>query len=163
VVAPLKDAVLIVLVGVLAGLLVNGLRDGGLDLTASFRGPESCSGVDWTTPEEAAAALENGHRPLILDAREPRHYEDAHIVGALSVPFRAGDSLPGWLLERVGRADGVLAYCDASGDCARSTKLAEALFQSGAARGEIEVLQGGWPAWEAENLPAEGGPCPHCQ
>lgn len=162
--ALLRESTLVVLGGVLVGLLVNGLRcTGNLDLAAAPHRETACAGVLWTTPEQASAALENGARPLLLDARETRHYEDAHIVGALSVPYREGDEIPAWVLERVGKARGkVIAYCDASGNCARSTKLAEALFESGAPHGEVEVLQGGFPAWEAAHLPAELGACREC-
>jgi len=153
----------VVLVGVLGAIFVNTLRcSGRLDLAGVPRQETVCSGVHWTTPEEAAATLLDGNRPLLLDAREPRHYEDAHIVGALSVPYREGDDIPSWVLERVGKARRVIVYCDASGNCARSTKLAEALYESGAPQGEVEVLQGGFPAWEAEHRPAELGRCKEC-
>jgi rhodanese-related sulfurtransferase len=93
------------------------------------------------------------------DARTREEYEQGHIAGALHIPVDEG-TLPEGGAEMVRGAQTVIAYCDTSNSCARSTRLAGLLRMSGV--DEVRVLEGGVTEWVESDYPAEAGACRLC-
>jgi rhodanese-related sulfurtransferase len=91
---------------------------------------------------------------LIVDARDPAEFAEAHIPGAINVPYDSAASDPA-LLESVdsgGRP--VIVYCG-GGTCEISIKLADELFFAGHER--VAVYMGGFPEWVEAGHPVESG------
>ncbi|MDM8521065.1 SulP family inorganic anion transporter [Anaerolineales bacterium HSG6] len=99
--------------------------------------------IDSITPEELWHSLHNdGPHPYILDIREPREFNKAHIPEAHLLPLpRLLTDTPELPHDRpivtVGRSD------------RRSKRAAQLLLDHGYA--DIQVLKGGMVAWETEN------------
>jgi rhodanese-related sulfurtransferase len=114
--------------------------------------------VQWIDPAEARA-LVGDTEVTFVDARARQDYEAGHVAGAVSVPIDTGaidDRSTG--LVRGSRV--VITYCDTSGECAQSKRLAEVLASAGLP--DVRVLRGGMPAWLESEYPAEAGPCRVC-
>jgi rhodanese-related sulfurtransferase len=91
---------------------------------------------------------------LIVDARDPAEFAEAHIVGAVNVPYDSAASDPA-LLESVdsgGRP--LIVYCG-GGSCEVSIKLADELFFAGHER--VAVYMGGFPEWLEAGYPVSAG------
>jgi len=92
---------------------------------------------------------------LFVDARTPEEYAEAHIPGAVSLPFDLVFKDPD-LAKRVdtkGRAI-VVTYCG-GGDCDLSRNLAFSLIEAG--QHKVLVFMGGMPGWkDAGNAVATG-------
>ena len=150
-----KEAVLISLLGVVAGLMSVALR--GVPRaeappeSASCAPPSSTQGfVRWVTVEDAQGLL-NDPAIRFADARSPSEYEAGHILGALNVPMDK---------DMVSEARPVITYCDTQSGCARSARLTHLLQAAGI--GDVRVLKGGMPEWNRQGRPAEAGPCREC-
>jgi len=90
-----------------------------------------------------------------VDARSPEEYAEAHIPGAVNMPFDDVFKDPGLAkkLDTHGR-DVVITYCG-GGDCDLSRNLAFALIETG--RRKVLIFMGGMPGWkEAGNAVATG-------
>ena len=87
--------------------------------------------------------LERGRKPqlVLVDVREPREAEIAHIEGARNIPLR---ELPGRLAELSGHGD-IVTLCHHG---LRSLKAREIL--KGAGFGNVRSLAGGIDAWSRE-------------
>ena len=92
------------------------------------------------TAEALAEALLRGDRITVIDLRHPGVYQRAHIPGAINIPTR---TLVRKRLPALGR---VVIY----GDGIKVNETQAALEALGAKAGiEAEILDGGFPAWEA--------------
>ncbi|HXV76255.1 MAG TPA: rhodanese-like domain-containing protein [Candidatus Polarisedimenticolaceae bacterium] len=91
---------------------------------------------------------------LILDAREADEYHAGHIPGAVNLPYERVITDPAALetLETDGRP--IIAYCG-GGECEVSLSLANELIALGFER--VAVYTGGFPEWEAFELPVARG------
>lgn len=126
----------------------------------------TCSGplpehpsVRWISPADAERLL--GQASVVfIDTRDGSAYEAGHVTGALHAPMDRG-TLDERVLASIGGATTVIAYCDASGQCARSTRFASLLSATGFA--DVRVLEGGIDAWMESGRPAESGECRHCR
>jgi hydroxyacylglutathione hydrolase len=121
--------------------VVGYLEDG---IAALESRPELLTGTERVTPAEAAAAIESATPPLVLDIRNPKEWQQAHIEGSLNLPL---NRLP----DRVGeipRDQPVLVHC-AGGY--RSSIAAGLLQRNGIDR--LTELIGGIGAWERAGLP----------
>jgi rhodanese-related sulfurtransferase len=164
--AIVRQAALLVAVGVAAGLGINAVRPDGIDL---FRpaGASAAEGVcappsegtAWITREQARGLI-GAEGVTFIDARPESDFREAHIVGAYAIPFEEGDPISARTIAPLREVRTVITYCETTGDCACSVALAEKLLQEGLR--DVRVLEGGWPGWSASGLPAEGGECQMC-
>jgi rhodanese-related sulfurtransferase len=82
----------------------------------------------------------------IVDAREPKLYEEGHIPGAQNIPYeKVADYQDS--VNKLPKTDLILLYCD-GGDCHLSHDLAEYLQSLGYRR--LAVYTGGWAEWSKE-------------
>ncbi len=121
----------LVWVGLLAMLLVGEFRR----LTRKYK--------EITTLE--ATRLVNQHNALLVDVRDAKDYAQAHAVGAVHVPLDQVSPDHPKLAEHDGP---VVFYCYSG---MSSQRAAAALANAG--REQIYSLQGGFGAWQGENLP----------
>jgi rhodanese-related sulfurtransferase len=141
--------------GVVAG--VPGIDD--------FRAVASCAPPVATHPEigwieqAEARALVDDVDVVFVDARSTAEYESGHVPNAIAMPMDTG-AIDEATASLVRGARSVIAYCDTSGECANSRRLAMLLSEDGAH--EVRVLRGGIPEWLSNDYPAESGPCRVC-
>jgi 3-mercaptopyruvate sulfurtransferase SseA len=114
--------------------------------------------VTWVDQDAARASL-GDPGVLFIDCRPTAEFQAGHIAGALSLPTELENLDDQWLAV-LRSARTVIAYCDATGGCASSVRLAERLTQLGVA--DMRILRGGLPEWLASGYPAESGACPMC-
>ena len=149
-------ACIAVAAGVMRGVPgVAGFRDEATVCTAPVSGTPAIQWID----QEDARALVTDANVVFVDARPREDFEAGHVAGALSVPMETG-VLPSGAVAMLRSSQTVIAYCDTSGECAGSTRLASLLHQAGL--GDVRVLRGGIPAWLDNEFPAEAGPCRIC-
>lgn len=85
---------------------------------------------------------------LWIDARTEQRYELAHVPGALLLNEQHFDQQLFDLIETLqGNTKPVVIYCDAQ-RCEASKKVRAALMER-VGLGNVWVLRGGWPAWQA--------------
>ncbi len=154
-----------------AGVVVLGVTLGtGLGLLWGFPSPaphapgSACMApvpqtpaIHWVGQEEAHRLLQHG--ATFVDARPRDQFQAGHVSGALSVPVDSG-SVPSRVVQLLRSAPTVVAYCDTTGGCARSTKLAGLLSADGLP--DVRVLEGGIAGWIDHGFPAEAGTCRLC-
>ncbi|HVN38228.1 MAG TPA: rhodanese-like domain-containing protein [Myxococcota bacterium] len=112
----------------------------------------ACHADTASTPDapqsEVAAAIRDGHAPLLLDVRTPQEYASGHVPGARNISI---DELPARESELGAERDRpVVVYCEKGGRAARGAKLlAAAGFTS------VRLLAGHMSAWRDSGLPTE--------
>jgi 3-mercaptopyruvate sulfurtransferase SseA len=126
----------------------------------------SCSGplperpaVLWVSAESAVQML---GRPDVafVDTRSQDEFESGHVAGALHAPMTDG-TIPPRVRSSLAGITTVIAYCDGTGQCARSSRFAGLLSAEGWP--DVRVLEGGIASWLADGRPAESGECRQCQ
>jgi hydroxyacylglutathione hydrolase len=121
--------------------VVGFLRDG---ISALESRTDLMTGTERVTPAEAATALASAAPPFVLDVRNPKEWEDAHIDSSRNIPLNH-------LVERMDEVPAdrpILVHC-AGGY--RSSIAAGLLQQHG--RVKLTELSGGLSAWEAAGQP----------
>lgn len=90
---------------------------------------------------ELKAMLTQQQRPVIIDIRPRPHYDQAHIPGAISIPAAslAHKALPPF---------GLVVVCGDGVDDAATRAAADVLNQAPGI--QAVIMEGGFPAWEAE-------------
>jgi rhodanese-related sulfurtransferase len=90
---------------------------------------------------------------MIIDARDAEDYADAHIEGALNIPYEKALSDPAGLaaIDTSGRP--LITYCG-GGSCEVSLSVAEELFFAGHKR--VAVYIGGFSEWAEAGYPIGG-------
>ena len=106
------------------------------------------SGLDVVTRDQLLARLRRGD-VVVLDVRPRTEYVAGHIRGAISIPVA---DLRGRLGE-VPHGAQVVAYCRGP-YCVYADEAVRLLSDKGIAAARLED---GFPEWEAEGLPSEGG------
>jgi rhodanese-related sulfurtransferase len=114
--------------------------------------------IHWLRQEEAYGRLQQSGT-VFVDARPRALYEQAHVAGAIHIPFEVPRALTAQELLLVQRASLVVTYCDTQSECGLSRKLAAELSKHVA---DVRVLEGGMPSWLAHGYPAESGRCVQC-
>lgn len=105
------------------------------------------------TPHALATQLNLPHGPLILDVRSPAEYAEAHIPGAINLPYQEISHRLPELADHKTRK--VVVYCEAG----VRAKIAElALQQAGFQR--VIQLEGDMERWRQEDLPMTTGALP---
>lgn len=115
--------------------------------------------VAWVKQQDALA-LYLAKQALFVDARGKVAFQQAHVAGAINLPWPKDSTLSSVPDITAVKARGagvskVITYCDTESDCSVSRQLAELLYQEGVRN--VAVLEGGMPNWLKNNLPAESG------
>ncbi|MCS6797379.1 MAG: rhodanese-like domain-containing protein [Myxococcota bacterium] len=131
----------------------------GADSEAATPAPVTEGTLSWISPDDAAA-LYGRPSVVFVDARGRAAFEAGHVAGAISAPVAETGAVDPSILAVLREARTVVTYCDTSGGCAASTRLARLLASAGIA--DVRVLEGGIAAWLERDLPAEAGECRHC-
>ena len=109
------------------------------------------TGVDRVEPSAVRSAIGGSDAALVIDVRDRREYEAAHIPGALAIPF---DGVDGFFARtEVSKDKPVVVVC-AHG---RLSILAAASVRAGGF-GNVRSLAGGIQRWQAEGNAVEPGP-----
>lgn len=168
---PPPGRVRVVLVEALRVLVVGACMGAGYGVVAGvptleqFRAAVSCAPPVETHPEIGwieqadARALIDDVDVVFVDARSTADYETGHVPNAIAMPMDTG-AIDEATASLVRGARSVIAYCDTSGECANSRRLAMLLAEDGAR--DVRVLRGGIPEWLSNDYPAESGPCRVC-
>lgn len=95
------------------------------------------------------AALDNGEKIIIVDARSTESYQGEHIPGAVSIPHR---TMAEESTRNLDRSALCVVYCDGIG-CNASTKGALNLSKLGF---RVKELIGGLDWWKRDGYKTEG-------
>lgn len=161
----LVETLRVVVVAACLGAAASVLR--GVPTPDSFREVAACAGgegevgepsIPWIDQDDARE-LVGDEAVTFVDARPMDEYLAGHVAGALPLPMDTG-ALPSGATSLVAGYRTVIAYCDTSGECAGSRRLAGLLRDHGIA--DVRVLRGGIPEWLEHGYPAEAGPCGMC-
>lgn len=152
------------LLGVAAGLILNGVRPDGVALNG---GPPAAAcqlttvaqPVERLTPAQANALCGNPN-VLIADARSPESFAEGHVAGAVHLPCAApggvAQGIPGLLAGR----STVVVYGETTDE---ALAVADGLVRRNSNKGlRVAVLVGGFPAWQLAGFACASGPCPEC-
>lgn len=160
----LVQAVRVLLVGLALGV-VHGIVRGWPTLPPAITAT-TCSGpvaerpgVRWVTVADARH-LWDDPTVTFVDARTTAEYEGGHVTNALAAPLDDAGMVAPAIVTMLRSSRVVVAYCDTTSSCARSSRLASLL--AGAGLRDVRVLQGGFHAWEEQSYPAEAGTCRLC-
>jgi 3-mercaptopyruvate sulfurtransferase SseA len=142
--------------------LAHGLLRGWPELPPPRAEATSCGGpvaaeprVAWIRCDEARAFADDASVTFV-DARSAEEFLAGHVTRAMSAPIEDTGVVGASVIESLRGARLVIAYCDTTGSCARSTRLAGLLARAGLP--DVRVLEGGMPAWLESGYPAEAGP-----
>ncbi len=164
----LRQALLVVAAGVLAGLGANALSPRPAPLGQPvWPAAEAAAGAclaDPSAPPVAriaaaeAAALCTACSAGFVDARSASDFAAGHVAGAVHLP-PAGHHDEGEALARLATFHTVVVY-----DGEESCQLAEGVARRLLARGlrDVRVLDGAWGAWVAAGGPGTSGACSAC-
>lgn len=94
-------------------------------------------------------AIEAGERIIVIDARSPESYAQAHIPGAINIPHRA---MSADTIANLDKNALVVTYCDGIG-CNGSTKGALQMVRLGF---RVKELIGGLDWWRRDGHPIHG-------
>lgn len=100
-------------------------------------------------PSDLFAALNNGEKIVVIDARQAHGYEQEHIPNALNVPHREINETT---TKDLDRETVYVTYCDGIG-CNASTKGALKMAQLGF---DVKELIGGIEWWKLDGYATEG-------
>lgn len=158
------EALSIILLGVVLGLVYNGVSGSGIDLVRKERQ------LAWSSDTTRQAAAQESPRPfliavdeaykifqegnaLFVDARHDDEYKEGHIKGAISLPLKKLEANPG-LLQSIAKDKLIVTYCGGV-ECELSIDLGEKLASMGFTN--VKIFFSGWLDWQHRNLPIETG------
>ncbi|HWN82354.1 MAG TPA: rhodanese-like domain-containing protein [Candidatus Udaeobacter sp.] len=166
---PVRDALGLIVFGLLVGLAANALSPRGIPLVGDFsRGAALANRSEEELKElppvvelaDVKTAIASGDSLLVvLDARAPDAFAEGHLPGALNLSVENLDANYPPLKARLDRVNRIIVYCD-GGDCELSHDLAEALKSLGYKR--VQLFAGGIAAWTeaGEKLETGAEPAP---
>ncbi|MEU7789229.1 rhodanese-like domain-containing protein [Amycolatopsis sp. NPDC049159] len=122
------------------------------DLATAYFGAELAFEVD---PDDLVRDLEAGHTDgyVIVETRAPEAFAQAHIPGAVNLPYR---DLTAESTKHLDRDVVYVCYCEST-HCNAATKGALKLAQLGF---RVKRLSGGITSWIAAGYPVEGTAAP---
>ena len=122
--------------------------------------PATLAGVTVVTAEQARKMAEAG--VPVIDTRVGNEYADAHIKGAVNVPYKEKSSKDAAFNARedhfdlarlpANKAAPLVFYCNGP-ECWKSYKASKVAADAGYAK--VQWLRGGSPEWKAKGLPVE--------
>lgn len=109
-----------------------------------------------TVKEPAAVNLEQAYKlyqnnALFLDARNQMDFLNAHIKGAINLPYDSFDEFKN-ILNNISNDEPVVTYCGGD-DCDLSIMLGEELHKMGYKK--VYIFFGGWNEWLKAGYPVE--------
>lgn len=116
--------------------------------------------IKWISQDEASRLL-GDQTGVFADARSETEYNQGHIAGAVHVPTDSAGVASAAMVASLRSAQTVIVYCDTTGGCSQSSRLAHLLLRTGLE--DVRVLEGGMPEWMSRGLPAEAGACRTCK
>lgn len=132
----------------------------GITCSALAETPESLPGATLVTAEEVLKMQAAGM--LVIDARIASEYADAHIKGAISIPYRekseksvtfdAGQDEFALAKLPADKATPMIIYCNGP-ECWKSFKASTAAIKNGYSK--IYWYRAGFPDWRAKGFPTE--------
>lgn len=157
----LIEALRVLVLGSALGL-ANGVVRGWPALPAQTATATSCGGpiaeqprVTWIRCDQARPLTADASVTFV-DARSAEEFHAGHVTDAVSAPIDETGVIGRDVIETLRGSRVVIAYCDTTSGCARSTRLAGLLANAGLR--DVRVLEGGMPAWLQSGYPAEAGP-----
>jgi rhodanese-related sulfurtransferase len=157
----LIEALQVLAIGSALGV-THGVVRGWPVLVTQAATATSCGGpiaaqprVAWIRCDEARP-LATDTSVTFVDARSVQEFQAGHVTEALSAPIDETGVVGREVIDALRGSRMVIAYCDTTSGCARSTRLAGLL--AGAGLRDVRVLEGGMPAWLESGYPAEAGP-----
>lgn len=151
---PLRQALVIVVVGAVLGVAANALSPRRIPLLTP---PKTAPKAQDTVPLEEAKALWGSGTAFFLDAREPTDYRAGHIAGALSLPIEEFDDHYPQIQPMLTPDTTIVAYCDGK-DCDLSHRLMDQLRELG--YHHVRLLVNGWTTWHTAGLLTHTGDQP---
>jgi len=101
------------------------------------------------SPAELAETIRLGKAPLILDVRSEAEYREAHIPGAVNIPY---DQLRNRVAEiGAAKSDEIVVLCRSGPRAAVAEKILGAAGYS-----KLRDLDGHMNAWQSSGYPTEG-------
>ena len=100
-------------------------------------------------PHELYEQVRGDAKPLVIDVRGPKEYEEGHVQGAINIPL---GQLPK-KLAKIAHDREVVTYCNMHhrGE-SRGERAAALLREHGY---QVKTLDGGYPGWKEQGLPVE--------
>jgi len=142
------DFLLIIGVSVLLALSFNHSNPNGIPL---FPVAPDRSSIPAISVTEAKQLYEQG-KVLVLDAMPPNFYQKRHIKGAVNMPMTLFDIVYLMNFSEEDKDRGVLVYGN-SISRPYDLEIASKLMLRG--YGDVKIIDGGLPAWEADGYPVE--------
>ena len=143
------------------GKMLTGLvlaSAGGLALANDV--PATLAGVSVVTAEQARRMVDAG--VPVVDTRVGNEFADAHIKGALNVPykeksakavdFKAGEDRFDLAKLPANKSAPLIFYCNGP-ECWKSYKASKVAADAGYAR--VQWLRGGFPEWKSKGFAVE--------
>ena len=155
IITALKEAALILVLGLVLAFAINALRPGGLvikpvhtkEAGAPILSPRIYSADDCLQLLQAGKAV-------FLDAREAALYKMGHLPGALHVPKEKAEQYLPQLIGLVRSGKVLIAYCDGQG-CMKAQELMKILQGKGVRAPGL--FSDGWDGWMEKGLPIDEG------
>ena len=153
----LSEAVLIALLGLLAGLAINHrlVLDAFAGRLAASASVATTANMALPQPVLLAEVRELAATgALLVDARDAALYADGHLPAAVSLPLAEVDAVLESFRQQVAAARTLILYCNGYG-CQDSFDLALRLMNEGYR--DVRVFEGGFPEWRDAGLPVAKG------
>ena len=122
--------------------------------------PASLAGVTLVTAEQARKLVDRG--VPVIDTRVGNEYADAHIKGAINVPYKEKSAKAVGFDAREDHFDlarlpadknaPLIFYCNGP-ECWKSYKASRLAVDAG--YGKVQWLRGGFPEWKSRGYPVE--------
>lgn len=154
-----RDIFILVVFAAALGVAANAFRpDGGIpwvqDWDHFVETRALREGIGLVSLEQARQFAEEG-RHLVFDARSSQEYDEGHVPGAMSVPYREIDERFVEVQFFLTPEQPVLTYCSG---LACDDALMLSLFLRDQGFTNVVLFAGGIQAWRGARYPVEGGP-----
>jgi rhodanese-related sulfurtransferase len=145
-----KEAVIILILGIVIGLIVNFVREGGIPLVAEDDAFRIRTRAEFVGADDAWGLYEAGNA-FFVDARDATVFEKEHIEGALNAsPTQAGVDSLAWIAS----ADPYVITYASEASQRQAGVLADKLLDAGFTK--VRVLVDGIEGWKEAGHPVEG-------
>lgn len=147
----LRQALLIVLLGLGLGVLFNAASPQGIPFITPPKAP--LNPEELITLEQAKEAWQAG-ATFFLDARATADFAAGHIANAFNLPADAFDEHWPQIAPMLSVDAPLVVYCDGE-ECELSHRLKDKLGQAGYAK--VKILLNGWTVWRKAGLATLSG------
>ena len=150
---PWRQAVWIILLATLLGLLVNEFRSDRIALFADWSLEARLieePGEFMLVSLEEARRLCSSKNAVFIDARTSEAYKQGHILCAKNLPRESMEEHMDRMTAEIPLEETIVVYCDGE-DCMLSEYVARELFFMG--YDHVKVLVNGWTKWLEAGLP----------